>query len=118
MDCTVKSGAHYTGLFHTANTQDSLGVCLKFARRIDPSGKIIGPVVEALVILGKDVVAISVATLDLKAEGTGVFKTDEAITGASIVEGSTRQLEKWDDVSGSGEIAMQLDTKVLGFPYL
>jgi hypothetical protein len=117
VNCTVKTGAIYTGLFHTANTHDSLGVCLKTARRVDANGKSIGQVIQTLVILGKDVVAISVATLDLKTEGTGVFKTDGAISGASA-EGSSRQLEKWGDSASGSEISMQLDTPVsIDFSY-
>jgi PAB1-binding protein PBP1 len=63
--------------------------------------------------LGKDVSAISVVSLDLKAEGTGTFKTDGAISGA-VADGSSRRLEKWDAAiePGAEEVSIQFDRSV------
>jgi len=92
---TVKDGTVYSGVFHTANTQDNLGVCLKMAQKINEDGRPDGQLIKMLAIMGKDVIAITAANVDLMTvkENQG-FKTDTAISNSGDIR--ERVLEKWE----------------------
>ena len=61
MEVTIKNGAVYEGICHTCSTDGDIGICLKMARKqLAPAAtKSDSELIKNLVIVGKDVYAIS-----------------------------------------------------------
>ncbi|TPX40286.1 hypothetical protein SeMB42_g06061 [Synchytrium endobioticum] len=105
VEVTIKSGTVYEGICHTCSTDGDVGICLKMVRKqlanssANATPKYEGEVIKSLVILGKDVVAISAKDVDFSILARGPverdsFQTDTAISGSGG-DVKERTLQKW-----------------------
>ncbi|KAJ3130567.1 putative aminophospholipid-translocase [Physocladia obscura] len=102
---TLRQNVRYEGILHTATMPTDLGVVLSMARLI-VEGKPSSDFIESLIIMPKDLVALSVANLEIDQSilvdntnatpvNKGGFQTDSAI-GSRIGEfGRERDLVQW-----------------------
>ncbi|ORE08394.1 hypothetical protein BCV72DRAFT_90539 [Rhizopus microsporus var. microsporus] len=102
VEATVKNGCKFRGIFHGASTEGDLAIALSLAQKIfDPLAPIDkdktnpNPIINTLLIYSKDLVEITVASVDLTdaASERNTFKTDADITGK--LEIKERELHKW-----------------------
>ncbi|GJJ72528.1 hypothetical protein EMPS_04886 [Entomortierella parvispora] len=103
VELTVKNGSKYEGLFHTAFTEGDLEIVLRLVKVVSGKDKKENaPLVNQMIVLAKDCVAINVVGVDfVPHERTGAdrsieregFKTDTDISRSGDIK--ERDLKKW-----------------------
>lgn len=97
MQLITKNNDVYEGIFYASSIMENeLGVAMKMVSKMDAFGNFV-KTEENLIILGKDVCAVSAININIASNSrvdNDTFQTDTSITGISNTKG-VRELKKW-----------------------